>query len=214
MSPWCTLAVFALSQAIVTASQLDHRHSSMGGKIARTIGIARTRFKIGMKNLGYKHPPARSARADGARALLSALTGRIRVALQKDRAIARQASKAAAHAGAASEPAHVSAAEPAAHVAAAEPAAHMSAPPNPPPQRDRAGHDPSGGPSPFRPCGRSRPIRRVFQTARNWTSDCNVTTNWGLMSGVKEARRLSARLNEVWAAHAGLGTVVCRREPS
>jgi transposase, IS5 family len=30
-----------------------HQHSSMGGKIVRTIGIARARFKIGMMNLGY-----------------------------------------------------------------------------------------------------------------------------------------------------------------
>ena len=30
-----------------------HQHSSMGGKIVRTVGIARARFKIGMMNLGY-----------------------------------------------------------------------------------------------------------------------------------------------------------------
>jgi len=30
-----------------------HQQGSMGGKIARTIGIARARFKIGMMNLGY-----------------------------------------------------------------------------------------------------------------------------------------------------------------
>jgi IS5 family transposase len=30
-----------------------HQQSSMGGKIVRTIGIARARFKIGMMNLGY-----------------------------------------------------------------------------------------------------------------------------------------------------------------
>ena len=30
-----------------------HQHSSMGGKIVRTIGMARARFKIGMMNLGY-----------------------------------------------------------------------------------------------------------------------------------------------------------------
>src|SRR2546429_7932494 len=29
------------------------QQSSMGGKIVRTIGIARARFKIGMMNLGY-----------------------------------------------------------------------------------------------------------------------------------------------------------------
>ena len=30
-----------------------HQQNSMGGKIVRTIGIARARFKIGMMNLGY-----------------------------------------------------------------------------------------------------------------------------------------------------------------
>ena len=30
-----------------------HQQSSMGGKIVRSIGIARARFKIGMMNLGY-----------------------------------------------------------------------------------------------------------------------------------------------------------------
>jgi hypothetical protein len=30
-----------------------HQQSAMGGKIVRTIGIARARFKIGMMNLGY-----------------------------------------------------------------------------------------------------------------------------------------------------------------
>ena len=30
-----------------------HQQSSMGGKIVRTIGLARARFKIGMMNLGY-----------------------------------------------------------------------------------------------------------------------------------------------------------------
>jgi transposase, IS5 family len=30
-----------------------HQQSPMGGKIVRTIGIARARFKIGMMNLGY-----------------------------------------------------------------------------------------------------------------------------------------------------------------
>ena len=30
-----------------------HQQSSMGGKIVRTIGIVRARFKIGMMNLGY-----------------------------------------------------------------------------------------------------------------------------------------------------------------
>ena len=30
-----------------------HQQSSMGGKIVRTIGIARASFKIGMMNLGY-----------------------------------------------------------------------------------------------------------------------------------------------------------------
>src|SRR5712691_7299889 len=30
-----------------------HQQSSMGGKIMRTIGIVRARFKIGMMNLGY-----------------------------------------------------------------------------------------------------------------------------------------------------------------
>jgi IS5 family transposase len=31
----------------------DHQENSMGGKIVRTIGMARARFKIGMMNLGY-----------------------------------------------------------------------------------------------------------------------------------------------------------------
>src|SRR4029450_164819 len=30
-----------------------HQQNSMGGKMGRTIGIARARFKIGMMNLGY-----------------------------------------------------------------------------------------------------------------------------------------------------------------
>jgi hypothetical protein len=30
-----------------------HQQSSMGGKIVRTIGIVRAKFKIGMMNLGY-----------------------------------------------------------------------------------------------------------------------------------------------------------------
>ena len=30
-----------------------HQENSMGGKIVRTIGLARARFKIGMMNLGY-----------------------------------------------------------------------------------------------------------------------------------------------------------------
>ena len=30
-----------------------HQENSMGGKIVRTIGMARARFKIGMMNLGY-----------------------------------------------------------------------------------------------------------------------------------------------------------------
>jgi hypothetical protein len=30
-----------------------HQQGSMGGKIVRTIGIVRARFKIGMMNLGY-----------------------------------------------------------------------------------------------------------------------------------------------------------------
>ena len=30
-----------------------HQENSMGGKIVRTIGIARARLKIGMMNLGY-----------------------------------------------------------------------------------------------------------------------------------------------------------------
>ena len=32
---------------------IGHQETSMGGKIVRTIGIARARFKIGMMNLGY-----------------------------------------------------------------------------------------------------------------------------------------------------------------
>jgi hypothetical protein len=33
-----------------------HQLNSMGGRIARTIGIVRARFKIGMMNLGYELP--------------------------------------------------------------------------------------------------------------------------------------------------------------
>ncbi len=49
-----------------------HQQSSMGGKIVRTIGIARARFKIGMTNLGYNIRRLVCAR-------LSALTGGLRV---------------------------------------------------------------------------------------------------------------------------------------
>jgi hypothetical protein len=38
----------------------------MGGKIVRTIGSARARFKIGMMNPRLQYPSAGSARADGA----------------------------------------------------------------------------------------------------------------------------------------------------
>ena len=37
--------------------------------------------------------------------------------------------------------------------------------------------------------------------------------DFGLVSGVPETRRPSARFGEVWAANAGLGTVVRRRQP-
>ena len=30
-----------------------HQENSMGGKVVRTIGMARAKFKIGMMNLGY-----------------------------------------------------------------------------------------------------------------------------------------------------------------
>jgi hypothetical protein len=33
--------------------RFGHQENSMGGKIVRTIGIARARLKIGMMNLGY-----------------------------------------------------------------------------------------------------------------------------------------------------------------
>src|SRR5262245_52252950 len=52
----------------------------MGGKIVRTIGIARARFKIGNDESRLQHPPAGSARAGGGRARLSALTGGVRAA--------------------------------------------------------------------------------------------------------------------------------------
>jgi hypothetical protein len=55
------------------------QQSSMGGKIVRTIGIALARFKIGMMNLGS----AGSARADGACARLSALTGGVGVSCKR-----------------------------------------------------------------------------------------------------------------------------------
>jgi transposase, IS5 family len=38
----------------VSSTYFDHQQSAMGGKIVRTIGIARARFKIGMMNLGKK----------------------------------------------------------------------------------------------------------------------------------------------------------------
>ena len=37
------------------------QQSAMGGKIVRTIGIVRARFKMGMMNLGRQHPPTGSA---------------------------------------------------------------------------------------------------------------------------------------------------------
>jgi hypothetical protein len=43
----------------------------MGGKIVRTIGIVRARFKIGMMNLRLQYPPVGSARADGGCARLN-----------------------------------------------------------------------------------------------------------------------------------------------
>jgi hypothetical protein len=55
------------------------QQSSIGGKIVRTIGIALARFKIGMMNLGS----AGSARADGACARLSALTGGVGVSCKR-----------------------------------------------------------------------------------------------------------------------------------
>jgi hypothetical protein len=43
--------------ALEVRARVEHvfgqQQSSMGGKIVRTIGIARARFKIGMMNLGY-----------------------------------------------------------------------------------------------------------------------------------------------------------------
>jgi IS5 family transposase len=53
------------------------QQSSMGGKIVRTIGIARARFKIGMMNLGYSSSGWRL------RARLSALTGGVRVSCKR-----------------------------------------------------------------------------------------------------------------------------------
>jgi hypothetical protein len=52
----------------------------MGGKIVRTIGIVRARFKIGMLNLGYNIRRLGPAQADGSCARLSALTGGVGVA--------------------------------------------------------------------------------------------------------------------------------------
>src|SRR5262249_60850654 len=53
-----------------------HQQNSMGGKIVRTLGIARARFKIGMMNLGYN---IRRLTAGGC-ASLNTLTGGVRVA--------------------------------------------------------------------------------------------------------------------------------------
>ena len=67
----------------------------MGGKIVRTIGIARARFKIGMMNLGYNiRRLVQLERADGGCARLNAL--RVESVWHracKDRAVAGQASK-------------------------------------------------------------------------------------------------------------------------
>ena len=54
----------------------------MGGKIVRTIGIARARLKIGMMNLRLQHASPGSARADSA-GRLSALTGGVRVSCKR-----------------------------------------------------------------------------------------------------------------------------------
>jgi hypothetical protein len=40
-------------QSDPVAILVGQQQSSMGGKIVRTIGIARARFKVGMMNLGY-----------------------------------------------------------------------------------------------------------------------------------------------------------------
>jgi hypothetical protein len=52
----------------------------MGGKIMRTIGIARARLKIGMMNLGYNIRRLVQLERNGGCARLSALMGGVRVA--------------------------------------------------------------------------------------------------------------------------------------
>ena len=52
----------------------------MGGKIVRTIGIARTRFKIGMMNLGYNVFAASFCSSGWRLRRLSTLTGGVRAA--------------------------------------------------------------------------------------------------------------------------------------
>jgi Transposase DDE domain len=60
-----------------------HQQNSMGGKIVRTIGIARARFKIGMMNLGYNIRRLVQLERMAACARLSALTGGVRVSCKR-----------------------------------------------------------------------------------------------------------------------------------
>src|SRR5262249_43437867 len=55
------------------------QQNSMGGKIVRTIGIVRARFKIGMMNLGYNIRRLVQLERMAAAPRLSALTGGLRV---------------------------------------------------------------------------------------------------------------------------------------
>jgi hypothetical protein len=56
--------------------------------------------------------------------------------------------------------------------------------------------------------GRVRGPRVVFQTSRNWTSDCNVTTNWS------ERRVFPAPLKAPCFGTRGCGSLSRRRLPN
>src|SRR6478736_852579 len=70
-----------------------HQQGSMGGKIVRTIGIVRARFKIGMMNLGYNIRRLASSSGWRLRPLECAHGWSPCGVVQRGRAVARQASK-------------------------------------------------------------------------------------------------------------------------
>src|SRR5258708_34667557 len=70
-----------------------HQQSSMGGKIVRTIGIARARSKIGMMNLGYNIRRLVQLERVAAAPALEAHGWSPSGVVQKDRAVARRRHK-------------------------------------------------------------------------------------------------------------------------